>query len=903
MYILRWWLLASALVSSHASSAALVPVPDPRIPLPPAGWEPNRGQAKPEVLFLTRCYPGVAIGAQFIQFAPLGVRQNFVGSNPNSTVRFIDPLPGVVNSLTGADSRNWITGIPRFGGAELTGVYPGVDVRYLTGPDGLVTLKLIVSPGVDSASIALEVPAALNVERSSVDGSLVVRLGPSRVDPLLYYPKPAGLQAGAARKVDFQVRSRTQFGFVVEDADKGLPLEIEIALRPAASLPVPLTAKSVSDPGGSQFIAAAVPDGPGQDPGFPATRWAGCGESIAVPITCTDAAVYKFSKSGELVFATYLAGRTSEDVTFLQWAPDGSLVLTGNTDSSDFPVTAAALQPAYGGPAAAFLNSSPQQVVGDFFAARLDPATGALRSSTYFGGPEPDSIGKTRLGSDGSVYFIPKWLGKTSAKMPVSPGALQGTCPGDPCTGGYAAHLTPPLDRLLYGTYLPGVTDAAELHTDGSVYYAGTAPDGFPVTPTAYQRQNAGKYDGIVARLDAQGRNLVFATYIGGPDTDWILRMALAPDGSVWVSLSSFIQCCIDIKYRLIRFDANGGKILAEKAIDIGDIAVDPQGNLIATAGGPIHVSPNAFLGNACANFDLVYVRLSPAGEQLFATYLPSGTGTDFDGVSARGLPLLRIGQDRSEIIEGQSMGVYTGCVVDAASFGNSGTVSPGEIVTFFGSDMGPKEGAAFELQNGRVPLSVSGTRVLVNGEPIPILFASYWQVNAILPFSLGIATRPKLQVERNGEVGKEVPMFLTQRASISLFRVDDSSGRPAAALNEDGTVNSAANPAKRGARVVLYGTGGGATVPALVAGEVAPLKPIPLEYAAKVKIAGGAYLTVEYSGAAPGLVAGVNQINVKLPDETPVVSGYPRGVLPLVVETPGNSYYPGYVSVAVKVD
>ena len=69
------------------------------------------------------------------------------------------------------------------------------------------------------------------------------------------------------------------------------------------------------------------------------------------------------------------------------------------------------------------------------------------------------------------------------------------------------------------------------------------------------------------------------------------------------------------------------------------------------------------------------------------------------------------------------------------------------------------------------------------------------------------------------------------------------------------------------------------------------------------MQISGGPMLTVEYAGAAPGLVAGVSQINVKLPDVIPDVAGYPRGVIPLTVITPGVSYYPGYVTIAVDVN
>ena len=233
-------------------------------------------------------------------------------------------------------------------------------------------------------------------------------------------------------------------------------------------------------------------------------------------------------------------------------------------------------------------------------------------------------------------------------------------------------------------------------------------------------------------------------------------------------------------------------------------------------------------------------------------------------------------------------MGVFTGCATNIASAFSPDELSPGAIVSLYGSKMGPPEGAAFQLENGRLPATLAGTRVLVNGEPVPLLMVSYWQVNAILPYSLDPRGRPRIQVVTDSEPGNELANSFTKRAWISLFRLDDSM---AAALNEDGTLNSPENPAAKGSAVMLFGTGGGTTTPPSVAGEVTPLAPRQLDYGAGVEIPGGPKLTVEYAGAAPGLVAGVIQINVRLPEVIPEIEGYPPDVLPLRIETPGIAF------------
>lgn len=382
-----------------------------------------------------------------------------------------------------------------------------------------------------------------------------------------------------------------------------------------------------------------------------------------------DTVVYSFNKSGNLAFITYLSGSNREVPNFVGIAPDGSVLVTGDTESADFPVTAGALQRVYGGPAPAYTSDS--RIGGDFFAAKLDPATGGLLASTFLGGPNADFIGQTALGSDGSSYFIPKWLVASSAHMPVTPGALQKDCSQPVCTNSYAARLSLAFDKLLFGTYLPGDNSAdAKLYSDGSVYYAARSGPGFPTTPNAYQRDSAGGIDAILARLDPQGSRLTFATYIGTSIIDQILRMALPPDGSIWASLHSFVECCSDITSNLIHIDSRGERLLLEKPMTVEELAVDPRGNLIARVDDSLSVSSDAFLANRCAYAGLV--KLTPQGEQVFATYLPAEIDSSVS-IDNDGNPVVHGSSGDWKVVLAGSMGVFTGCVSNAAVSGATG--------------------------------------------------------------------------------------------------------------------------------------------------------------------------------------------------------------------------------------
>jgi len=901
MRLLFSTLLAFALSCAVAVGAALVPVPTLQPSLPAAGLEQNLGQADTGILFLCPGNPSIAVTAQSVLYSPPGATLSLAASNPNPTVSYSDPLPGLANSYTGAASEKWITGIPRYGAISLAAVYPGVNALYTIATNGALTLNLLLNAGVNPNIVTFAITQASSITLNP-DGSLLVKIGstpsPEAPPPSLTYPVPIASQGAASRSVSFVVQSTTQFGFAVQGLDSTQPLQISIqlngaspeaviAFRPEFLGPNLLQA---TDAAGNTYFATTIADAAGKTAPF--SFASGCGIAITIPLACSDVAIYKYSAAGVLDFVTYLAGRTNEVAGFVGLSSSGAVVVAGTTDSTDFPVSAGVLQPTYAGPAAQF-GEGGGPVSGNFFATQLDSSTGALISSTFLGGPEADTMSGAALGTDGSLYFLPGAASQSSAEMPVTSAALQPSCTGNPCASGYAARLSPAFDKLIYGTYLPGNSiAAAQLYSDGSVYYAGDAEAGFPVTPGAYQEQNAGGYDGIVARLDPTGSTLMFATYYGGPNTDSIDEIAVAPDGSVWAAVGSYVECCVNVQNQLIHLDANGARLLAEQPIAVDYMTVDTLGNLFALASGNVTVSPDAFLADSCGSD--AYVQLNASGQELFATYLPDNI-LRFNGADGQGTPFLETTSGSLlQVVQNQSMGPYAGCVVDSASFGNEEATSAGAIVTIFGSGLGPSQGVGFQLQNGQVPTSLGGTQVLVNTEPAPILYSSYWQLNVILPYSLTVGSTASVQVVSAGTPANQLSDSVIEQG-ISFFSVGNGA---AAALNQDGTLNSPQNPAQPGSTVMLFGTGGGQTVPASVAGEITPLAIIPLMTMPQVKIVYGPFVLVEWAGAAPGLVAGATQVNVTLPDVIPVVPGYPSGTLPLQVID--NGFNSGIVTISV---
>ena len=286
-----------------------------------------------------------------------------------------------------------------------------------------------------------------------------------------------------------------------------------------------------------------------------------------------------------------------------------------------------------------------------------------------------------------------------------------------------------------------------------------------------------------------------------------------------------------------------------------------------------------------------------PGGAAVTATAAPengyafAGWGGNLPGGEARkSFPVDGVVDLRARFAQ---PGVLTAAgLVNGATF-FSGAIAPGEIVTLFGLALGPDELVGLTLTaQRRVATAAGGVRVLFDGTAAPVLYASSGQVGVIVPFNVAGKTAVRVQLDNGGRLTNLLTMNVA--AAAPGFFTANSSGRGGGAfLNEDGGLNTEASPAERGSIVVLYATGLGVMRPAMNDGELAgpPYAEPAAQY--KVRIA-DRECEVFYGGAAPGLVAGLIQLNVRVPaDIAP-------GVVPVTLEVDG-ARSTRMVSVAVR--
>jgi uncharacterized protein (TIGR03437 family) len=201
--------------------------------------------------------------------------------------------------------------------------------------------------------------------------------------------------------------------------------------------------------------------------------------------------------------------------------------------------------------------------------------------------------------------------------------------------------------------------------------------------------------------------------------------------------------------------------------------------------------------------------------------------------------------------------------VVSAASF-NSSAVAPGELIAIYGNSIGPSVPHGLTLgPDGRVATSLGGVTVTFDGHPAPLLYASAGQINAIVPFAVAGQATTAVQVSAPG--GSDFTLTLpVGLAAPAVFAISPSG--QGAILNGDLSVNSPDNPASRGSYISIYATGTGVLSTAVADGSIIQAANLPSSAAPVSVSIGGLAATVSYQGAAPGLVAGVMQINVQVP-------------------------------------
>ena len=530
----------------------------------------------------------------------------------------------------------------------------------------------------------------------------------------------------------------------------------------------------------------------------------------------------------QILFSTYFP----EAIQAMAIDASGNLYVTGSTYSGDFPVTP-------GLPAGTVTPPVTINITSAAFLTKIAASGDRIVYSTRISGHQKNCGGgsscftssRTTVGKAvavdpaGDAYLA----GNTDTyDLPTTAGALlaQGT-------GAFVAKVNAAGTALVYLTYIgagyhpivPFTNPANMINTiaadaAGNAYLAGfTFDTTFPATAGAYRTTLAGGTDAFAAKLNPEGTAMVWATYLGGAAGDTASAIALDPAGRVWLAGTTASP-----DFPNLQGWSSGGEFVA---------ALTPDGAALA-----------------------------------YSSRLPEGTAGAGLAFGAEGTARLAGSTGLVSTLSPDAPPSPRILGIANAAYGPlGGRVSPGEVVSIYGPHIGPSAPVAAVADSaGYMPHALGGVQVFIDGKPLALLYVSDSQINAVAPLRL-LPAAPHVAVTHDGV---EIASFTATLAAADpqIFQTPDGT---AAAVNQDGSINSPEHPAPAGSIVALWATGVGSPPYGLwedgrLAQEAAMFD--------CCRIVAGAPVNIVYAGTAPGIVAGVVQVNFLVTTELAAQGG-----------------------------
>jgi hypothetical protein len=455
----------------------------------PLYFEANHGQAGSGAQFIARGHDSTVLisptEAELLvpgngQHADRTVRFSLVEANARAEISGLGELPGRANYFIGNDPAQWQGDVPLFSRVQLNEVYPGVDLVYYASQSARLEYDFLLQPGADPKQISLRISGAGKIHVDA-EGNLVLKIGSDEVrqhKPVIYQTVN-----GVRKEIagGYRLTDKTTAGFWLGDYDRSLPLVIDPVLS----------------------------------------------------------------------FSTYLGGIYGDAGWDIAVDVSGNVYVCGDTFSPDLRtnVTSSALQTNYNG-------TRGLKRYGDAFVAKYTPTSGsvfALSYLTYLGGKGQESALAIAADSAGNAYVT----GFTdSADFPIFPtnaafpkiSGRNNTAQNIYRVDAFVTKLGPSGNNLIYSTFLGGgerdTGNAIAVDNLGFAYVAGfTDSTNFPVVTNflggatkVVQSTFGGMQDAFVAKVDVDGKRLVYSTYLGGTNQDSAQGVAVDAAGCAYLT-------------------------------------------------------------------------------------------------------------------------------------------------------------------------------------------------------------------------------------------------------------------------------------------------------------------------------------------------------------------------------
>lgn len=557
----------------------------------PLMFEPNRGQAAPQVKFLARGSgytlsldsTSATLGMQTrvgdSQTSQRFVRMKLVGANAAATMTGTGLLPGKSNYFIGNDRSKWHSAIPQFSRVQYKSVYPGINLVFY-GKQGQLEYDFQVAPGADPSQAELQFDGATHLQLQ--DGDLILTRaeeGGLRLQAPQIYQRDGDRRQPVAGH--FVLRGRDRVGFEISSYDRNRELVIDPILEFASYFggTGSQTSPSVAVNGnGNIYLVGSTTT----SAGFPVPGTLLTGSALPNIFV----AEITPSSPATVTYLTFLGGSGSDTSVGLAVDGGGDAFIVGNTSSTNFPTSVAAYQPTSKAKTQCTLSPTCTSV----FVSELNPQGTALVYSTYLSGTGSDQATGMAIDTNQDVFVT----GTTSSTTPADAASQTNEFPVTYLPTPFQTTalsptvffvtkintIAPGASGIAYSTYFGGgpvsggtVVTGGGIAVDapGNIYFSGTTnffnsglgPSGnstesadFPIlnpyqpcldvsppvtslNPANCQAPATTPYptDAFVAKLNPNNAQtgafqLLFSTYVGGSGNDTGAAVAVDPSAA-----------------------------------------------------------------------------------------------------------------------------------------------------------------------------------------------------------------------------------------------------------------------------------------------------------------------------------------------------------------------------------
>jgi uncharacterized protein (TIGR03437 family) len=234
-----------------------------------------------------------------------------------------------------------------------------------------------------------------------------------------------------------------------------------------------------------------------------------------------------------VTYSTYLGGSSEDLPGGVAMDAQGNLCIAGATSSPDFPTVGGLHQP------------PPQNNTLVAYLAKINPAASGAASlvwSTFIGSGSDGTLAfGVALDASGNVFAAGTTV---SSDFPTTPNVFQPSANcmnGSNCASTFVVKVAPSGNQLIYASFLGGGVDDAEggfaVDAAGNAYVVGgTRSPSFPLVGTPFQFVLQGTQNGYLTKIAPDGSKLLYSTFIGGENMDFLNTVAVDSTGIVYVA-------------------------------------------------------------------------------------------------------------------------------------------------------------------------------------------------------------------------------------------------------------------------------------------------------------------------------------------------------------------------------